>query len=268
MTTTGSPYDASIKDVDAVIAADLGAISAMPSQAHAAAPHSGQLHDTADLQDGCIHDSHPVTAMTVTAKTAATGALGSADAAAVLPDPSPQVAVPEGDEDPNADLAAELAAMMTVAESSSELTAQHSDMFIIPQSSNSEHCEDGAAAMSCTDALGFTVVEAVQTLTTATATDVSMPAGNIGHGAASMCSAALPEQDQEVPNPQEEDTDTDGLPAAAAAAASEEARVTGSVEQPALFSSTWHALVMEASGHHTTQLQHMLADEGKAFLIT
>ena len=269
MTTSGNPYDGSIVDADAVIAADMGAVSAMPSQVHAIALHSDQSHDTAELQDGYIHDSHLATVMMAAAKAAAKAAAGAAARdATVQPASSPQVAVLERDEGPNADLAAELAAMMTLADSSSALIAQHSDMFTATtQSSNFEHYEGGAAATSCTDALGPIVAEAVETVTTATATDMSMPACNVGHGAASVCTAALPQQDYEVPKPGERDTDTDGLPAAAAAGR-EEARVTGFVKQPALDASPWHALIMEASWHHMLQLQHMLADEGAAFLIT
>ena len=261
MTTSGNPYNGSILGVGAIIAADLAAVPALFLQAHAAAAqHSEQSPDTAELQVSCLHDRHAVTV--VTAKTAASAAAGAeCEAVTVQPDSSPQVAVLHGDEDSNADLAAELAAMMTLAESSSALPAQSLDKLM--QSSTVKHCEDGAAAMSCTDDLGCTIVERVGALTTASAADMSMLAGNVGGGAASMCTAAL----QEVPNPKEQDADADELPAATAAAGGE-TWITCFVEQPAVDATTWHALLMEASWQHAPQLQRSLADKGKAFLIT
>ena len=261
------PYDESIPAAyaasDDPLAADAGAVPAMPSQAHAAAPHSDQSPDTAEvLQNDHICDTHLVTALTAKAES---------DTMAMLPDCSPQEGVLEGNEN-LADLAAELAAMMTLADSSSALTTQSLDE--LTQSSIVEHCQDGTAAVSCTEDPGPIVIKATEAPVTFTATEssteLSVPAGNVSPNAAIMPSAALPEQEQGVAIPKERGK-TSSYPErllAAAAATKEKARAALHVESP-LDGATWHAQppLMQPSWHHTTQLQSMLADAGTASLI-
>ena len=271
-------FDKSILDAgpDGLLAADAGAVPAVPSQPYTPVSLSDQPSDTADvMQIDHICDTLLVTALTVTAKAEATAAAAAAasaesDATAVLPDYSPQVAVLEGNEDSNADLAAELAAMMTLADSLSALPAQ--DLHEFTQSNHFQRCHDGAAAFDCTEDPGPVVVEVTETPITLTATvsqeELSIPASNVGPGAAIMRSPALSEPEQRVAIPKERDKasfHSERL-LAAAAATSQEAWVAVHVEC-AVDAATWHAHLVDISWRRTTQLQSMLANAGTAFFI-
>ena len=264
------PHDKSTLDAHAaphvLQAADLGAASVLLSQPHTAASQSDEPPDTAEgIQDGHMPDTHIATALTE-ATAAAAAASAESDATAMLPACAPQLAVLEVNEH-LADLAAELAAMMALAESSSALTANSLDE--ITQSSNVEHCQDGAAALSCTEDPGPIVVEPTEAPTTITATVsstyLSVPAGNVHPAAASMRFPAILEQEQGIASPKERDKSPSCSERllAAAAAASEEAGVMVHVDPP-LDATAWHAALVEVSWHFPTQLHNMLADEGTA----
>ena len=169
---------------------------------------------------------------------------------------APQGAILKGNED-LADLAAELAAMLTLAESSTPVPAQSLDEST--QSIELMHCQDGTEAFSLTADPAPIVIEPTEAPTTITATvlstDWSVP-------------AALPEQEQGVASPKGRDKSPCHCERllAAAATTSREAGIAVCVDTP-LDASTWHAPLVEVSSHHATQLQNMLTAAGTAFLI-
>lgn len=181
------------------------------------------------------------------------------DVTVVLPASTPEAADLGGDEDPKAALAAELAAMMTHAAEPSACIAQASE------SGTSEQCEDDAA-ISCTDTLAATLLDPSEIMPIVLPT-MSMPAGRVVHGAASMWAAALPEQ--ELAHSQEQDGPASDCeePLAIAAAIPDQSSVIHFIEVP-LDAATWHALLVEPSWLHANQLQRMPAHTGTAGLNT
>ena len=173
---------------------------------------------------------------------------------------TPQVAVYEGDKDFGAALAAELAAMMTLAESAH--TAQASES--VPQRSD---LEDGSTRISRLDNPTSPLVEPTAVACMALSTDSSIPAGDVGPGPATMCSAAWPEQEQELASSQAQDKDPSESKSLLAVAAASPQEACGPVYvEAALDASIWHALLADASAHPTTQLQFTLVDKGTASL--